>query len=472
MADGARSEDDYHHEGAYRSAAMIHYLHTFSGHNGGMLQWLIENGHNNAPEAARAYFNSHYYTAPHRDEDDPADPTGRSHRCALGRSGRVSCWADNDAGQAGPGPLGRSVPPHMVAGLRDVVHLAAGTATICALDRDGGLWCWGDPPAGDAHRLRWCGARVAAPTPVARVHRPATVRELVVGDATACVRRESGAVECFDDWRHPGMATFPSQYGIVWSGQGPLRDLARVPLRAIRTSRVAGRASAAFASIRAIPASRHCEQQFQATVTTIGDIVREGAGDEVLDPHDLKRVRASRRRELSGHGVERQVAGGDDTPVRGAEFDDISLASLDASSVHAACSDSPPARHAAEEKTTTATGSVSRGNRGHRRCRSSPRRGSVASWTSSAGALAATVVGRLVIGKLGERSTRVEPLRAHPSRAGNVAVAQRVAAPHAGTVGFIVGEMEALVDRGRVAERAVICLLGHKIPCKRFWTAV
>lgn len=151
---------------------------------------------------------------------------GWSHLCALGRAGAVSCWADNGAGQAGPGPTGEHVPPRTIPGLRDIDHLAADAATVCALARDGGLWCWGDPPSRERHRMRRCSAQVPTPTLVARIRHPETVRELDVGDATACVRHQSGAVECFGDWRRPNLKTFPAQYGIVWSGEGPILDLA------------------------------------------------------------------------------------------------------------------------------------------------------------------------------------------------------------------------------------------------------
>lgn len=47
----------------------------------------------------------------------------------------------------------------------------------------------------------------------------------------------------------------------------------------------------------------------------------------------------------------------------------------------------------------------------------------------------------------------VQPGRAHTSRAANVAPAARVAAPHARMVSRLGGQMEALVDRGGVAQR-------------------
>lgn len=66
----------------------------------------------------------------------------------------------------------------------------------------------------------------------------------------------------------------------------------------------------------------------------------------------------------------------------------------------------------------------------------------------------------------------VQPGCAHKPRPVNVALAARVAAPHARVVRRLGGQMEALVDRGGVAQWTINCLIGHKIPCKRSQTGV
>lgn len=73
--------------------------------------------------------------------------------CTRHRDGTVRCWGSNQYNQLGTGhegdssacsPNGPCRPsPTLVAGLADVVHLAAGSHAICAVKRDGSVWCWG-----------------------------------------------------------------------------------------------------------------------------------------------------------------------------------------------------------------------------------------------------------------------------------------------------------------------------------------
>lgn len=62
-----------------------------------------------------------------------------------------------------------------------------------------------------------------------------------------------------------------------------------------------------------------------------------------------------------------------------------------------------------------------------------------------------------------EDGVGVQPGRAHKPRLVNVAMAARVAAPHARVVRRLGGQMEALINRGGVAQRTINCLIGHKI---------
>lgn len=69
---------------------------------------------------------------------------GREHSVALRRDGTVWTWGYNRYGQLGSGPLGaQALSPVAVAGLKDVVAVAAGEDFTLALARDGGLWGWG-----------------------------------------------------------------------------------------------------------------------------------------------------------------------------------------------------------------------------------------------------------------------------------------------------------------------------------------
>lgn len=68
MADTSWDEDDYHHEGAYRSAAFIHYSRVIAGDPRHWFEWLNGAGHNPTPEEARKYFWDHYTESTTKDD--------------------------------------------------------------------------------------------------------------------------------------------------------------------------------------------------------------------------------------------------------------------------------------------------------------------------------------------------------------------------------------------------------------------
>ncbi|HEY3665970.1 MAG TPA: hypothetical protein VGL19_08225, partial [Polyangiaceae bacterium] len=89
--------------------------------------------------------------------------TGEQSSCALGISGRVSCWGANSADECGVGsgdPVIRA--PVEVHGLpRDIVAIAVGGSHACALSSAGAVRCWGSNefgqlgvPSGMAGELR------------------------------------------------------------------------------------------------------------------------------------------------------------------------------------------------------------------------------------------------------------------------------------------------------------------------------
>lgn len=74
---------------------------------------------------------------------------GSGHVCARTASGMAYCWGDNGAGQVGVAvgnPFLRT--PTQVAGLADVVSLAAGSSHSCATTVEG-AFCWGSNRFGE-----------------------------------------------------------------------------------------------------------------------------------------------------------------------------------------------------------------------------------------------------------------------------------------------------------------------------------
>ncbi|MCI2253885.1 Ig-like domain-containing protein [Domibacillus sp. PGB-M46] len=69
---------------------------------------------------------------------------GDQHTLAVDEQGNVWAWGRNAYGQAGKDAMTGNVPkPEKVAGITDVVAVAAGAEHSVALKRDGTVWAWG-----------------------------------------------------------------------------------------------------------------------------------------------------------------------------------------------------------------------------------------------------------------------------------------------------------------------------------------
>jgi hypothetical protein len=114
---------------------------------------------------------------------------GGSHNCAL-CEGRAWCWGFNASKQLGDGTHKARARPEPVAGVEDVVELAAGHSTTCARKKNGTVMCWGHDLKSDVLGHDYTTAPYTVPG-----LDDATM--IAVGGIVACAVRKSGAVACW-----------------------------------------------------------------------------------------------------------------------------------------------------------------------------------------------------------------------------------------------------------------------------------
>lgn len=128
--------------------------------------------------------------------DDAVDlALGEDHSCAARASGGVACWGDNFNGQLGDGSLAaRSLVPVAVGGIDDAIRVASGAAFTCALRRSGAVSCWGANFAGQLGDGSEGDRRQAV-----TVKGLDDVRSMALGEGHACALRGDGSVRCWGD---------------------------------------------------------------------------------------------------------------------------------------------------------------------------------------------------------------------------------------------------------------------------------
>lgn len=116
------------------------------------------------------------------------------HACALAVDGGVYCWGDNQVGQLGDGTSGDSLTPIAVVGLPDdVVGIDASGGHTCALTRTGEVSCWGWNAAGQLGD----GTRTDRAVPVAPSGLPVGATAISAGGGHTCAAIDGGAVRCW-----------------------------------------------------------------------------------------------------------------------------------------------------------------------------------------------------------------------------------------------------------------------------------
>jgi alpha-tubulin suppressor-like RCC1 family protein len=123
---------------------------------------------------------------------------GANHTCALRRSGRLSCWGRDAAGQLGDNAtLADRFTPRQVAGARtDWTSVSAGLFHTCAVRRPGRAFCWGDDEFG---QLGDNAAEADHGTPVPVAGGASNWTAVSTGDTTTCGRRANARLWCWGD---------------------------------------------------------------------------------------------------------------------------------------------------------------------------------------------------------------------------------------------------------------------------------
>ena len=122
---------------------------------------------------------------------------GGLHTCALAAEGAVWCWGRNDYGQLGDGAQApyRSTPG-IVTGLSTGVRgLTAGSDYTCALGESGSVQCWGNNQEGQLGD----GTKWSRWTPVAVGELPSDVQALTAGGEHTCAVTAGSHVYCWGD---------------------------------------------------------------------------------------------------------------------------------------------------------------------------------------------------------------------------------------------------------------------------------
>ncbi len=123
--------------------------------------------------------------------DAVAAAVGITQMCFLRASGRVACLGNNASGEVGSEPLGVSIETLTdVAGVEDVVEIAAGTSFTCARLASGKVLCWGDG------RLVGAGLDNGTSGPVAVVGLDDALSLSAIDDH-ACAAKKDGKVVCW-----------------------------------------------------------------------------------------------------------------------------------------------------------------------------------------------------------------------------------------------------------------------------------
>lgn len=134
---------------------------------------------------------------------------GGSFTCARDDLGHVWCWGLNGSGQLGDGTTTNSISPKLVQGLIAVSDLGVGKDFVTVARDDGTVACWGSSSAGK------CGLNGTNNGPQSVTLAPVTVAGLsdvieVAAGGHACARRTDHTVWCWGSALPIGAAVGPT----------------------------------------------------------------------------------------------------------------------------------------------------------------------------------------------------------------------------------------------------------------------
>ena len=128
--------------------------------------------------------------------DATAIAAGGSHSCALHQNGTISCWGSNGFSQPGNSreDLIYSPTPVQIKNIDDITAIAAGGSHSCALHQDGAIFCWGDNEYGQLSN--WSEDPVYSPTPV-QVKNIDDITAIAAGGSHSCALHQDGTISCW-----------------------------------------------------------------------------------------------------------------------------------------------------------------------------------------------------------------------------------------------------------------------------------